>query len=74
MNTMISDLGIDRLGSSERAQLALDIWESLGLDRPLPLLNNEQRIELDRRDAEMEANPSLAMTWDEIRDHVEGRQ
>lgn len=67
----MKDFGIDRLSSEQRIALALEIWESLGDARPRSRLTAEQRAELDRRDAELEANPGLALTWEQVRASVE---
>ena len=64
-------LGIDQMNPEDRVSLALEIWESLGDARPSARLTAEQRAELTRRDAELEANPSLALTWQQIRANVE---
>ena len=67
MGTSMKDFGIERLTPAQRADLALEIWESLGDDRPASRLQPDQRAELARRDAELEADPGLAMTWERIR-------
>jgi len=67
----MKDLGIDGLSPEERIALALEIWESLADARPLARLTAEQRVELVRRDAELDANPAIAMTWEQIRASVE---
>ena len=64
-------LGIDQMEPEDRVSLALEIWESLGDARPTAQLPAEQRAELTRRDAELEANPDLAMTWQQIRASME---
>lgn len=71
MSPMMKSLGIDRLSASERMELALEIWESLDGDRPGGQLTDEQRRELRRRDAEMDANPGIGMTWAEARAIIE---
>jgi putative addiction module component (TIGR02574 family) len=67
----MKDFGIDRLPPEERAALAMEIWESLGEARPKARLTAEQRAELARRDAELDANPDMALTWEQIRASVE---
>jgi putative addiction module component (TIGR02574 family) len=69
----MKDLGIDRLTPDQRISLALEIWESLGDDRPRGQLTAEQRAELARRDAELDANPGIALTWEQIRSSIEGK-
>ncbi|MGH9811125.1 MAG: addiction module protein [Terriglobia bacterium] len=71
MATTMKDLGIDRLSSPERIALALEIWDSLGDARPSARLTDEQRAELARRDAELDANPGIALHWEQIRASVE---
>ncbi len=71
MSPTMKDLGIDRLSTEQRVALALEIWESLGDARPPGRLTAAQRIELTRRDAELEGNPGIALTWEQIRASVE---
>jgi putative addiction module component (TIGR02574 family) len=73
MSPTMKDLGIDRLSPEQKIDLALEIWESLGDARPHSRLTEEQRAELARRDAEMDANPGIALTWEQIRASVEGK-
>jgi putative addiction module component (TIGR02574 family) len=73
MRPRMKDFGIDQLSPEERAALALEIWDSLGDDRPPSGLTIEQRVELARRDAELDANPSIALSWEQIHASVETR-
>lgn len=73
MKTTMKDLGIDRLDSSERIALAMEIWESLGEDRPSGHLTPQQRAELVRRDAELTADPAFSLTWKQLRASVESQ-
>ncbi len=74
MSPTMKALGIDRMTPEARADLALEIWESLGADRPPLALTPGQRAELTRRGAELDADPGIARTWDQIRGAVEGRR
>jgi putative addiction module component (TIGR02574 family) len=74
MGPTMKDLGIDRLTAEQQVALALEIWESLGDARPSGRLSAEQRAELARRDAELEAKPGIALSWEQIRASVEGRK
>ncbi len=74
MRPTMKDLGIDQLSAKQKVALALENWESLGDDRPPGRLNDDQRAELARRDAELEAHPEIALTWEQIRASVEGRE
>lgn len=71
MSPTMKDLGIDHLTPKQRVALALEIWESLGDACPSPELTESQQAELARRDAELDANPDMAMRWEEIRTNVE---
>jgi putative addiction module component (TIGR02574 family) len=73
MATTMKDFGIDRLSPAERIALALEIWDSLGDARPAGRLTDEQRAELARRDAELGANPRIALNWEQIRASVEAK-
>ncbi|MBY0514264.1 MAG: addiction module protein [Gemmataceae bacterium] len=74
MSPTMKDLGIDRLSPDQRTLLAWEIWDSLGDARPAEPLSDELYAELLRRDAELEADPSSALTWEEIRASVESGQ
>ena len=74
MATTMKDFGIDRLTPEQRVNLALEIWESLGDERPSGRLTPEQRETISRRDAELDANPGMALTWEQIRSSVENGQ
>ena len=58
-----------RLPATQRAELAMALWESLtDAERDAELaLTPEQEAELDRRWAEHLADPSSAIPWDEVR-------
>lgn len=71
MAPTMRDLGIDKLSPQQRIALALEIWESLGDARPSGQLSDEQRAELVRRDAELNNQPGIALTWEQIRSSVE---
>ncbi len=43
MSPTMKDLGIDRMSPEDRIRLALEIWDSLGEDRPGARLTAEQR-------------------------------
>jgi putative addiction module component (TIGR02574 family) len=73
MAPTMKDFGIDRLPPDQRIALALEIWESLGDARAPAGLTAQQRAELARRDAELDANPGIALTWEQIRASVEAK-
>ena len=69
----MKDFGIDRLTPEERAALALEIWESLD-SPPLPAMTGEVQHELDRRQSELEANPGIALSWDQIQTRIQSKR
>jgi putative addiction module component (TIGR02574 family) len=71
MSSTLKALGIDPMTPDERIALALEIWESLDDERPPTRLTEAQRAELARRDAELDANPEIALTWEQIRSSIE---
>ena len=66
----MSSLGIDKLSMEQRGILAQEIFDSITPPPPLDPLLPEQQDELDRRDAELEANPGMAMSWDEFQSRL----
>ena len=75
MAPTMKDFGIDRLPAGERIALALELWESLGAgERPGAHLTEQQWDEIDRRDAELDADPGLAMTWEQVRASIRGER
>ena len=74
MGPTMKDLGIDRLRPEQQIALALEIWDSLEGARPGVPLSAARKTELERRDAEMDANPGLAITWGEMRERIEAPQ
>ena len=63
MGPTMKDLGIDRLQPEQKIALALEIWDSLEDARPGGNLTEAMWREIDRRDAELDANPGIEMTW-----------
>ena len=73
MGPTMSDLGIDRSSVEQRVALAQEIWASLGDARPVSRLTDERWEEIARRDAELDADPSVGLTWEQVRRDVEAR-
>ena len=67
MTNAMKNLGIDRMSAHERAQLALEIWQSLEAETLSGLLTDEDEAELDRRDREMEEIPDSGLMWADFR-------
>jgi putative addiction module component (TIGR02574 family) len=58
-----------KLPAGDRADLAMSLWESLSdVDREGQLeLSDAERVELDRRWAEHQANPESSIPWAVVR-------
>lgn len=74
MSRMMEALGIDRLSVEDRLQLVEEIWDSIAASPELAPLTEAQKQDLDRRVADLEANPENVVTWDEIKARIQGRQ
>ena len=58
MTPNMKSLGIDQLPRDVQLALVQEIWDNLATETNRVPLSEKQRIELDRRLAEDEANPS----------------
>jgi putative addiction module component (TIGR02574 family) len=61
-----------QLPANERAEIALELWDSVD-ENDLPPLTPEQMDEIDRRIAEHERDPSRAIPWEVVRDRLRAR-
>lgn len=64
---------IKSMNIEERIRLVQAIWDSIADEQDLPDLGDAQKEELDRRIAELEANPDNVLTWEQIKAHVRGQ-
>lgn len=60
-------LGIHRMSVEERLELLDVLLDSLEAEGVAPELSAEQVWELERRLADMEANPADAVDWEEVK-------
>ena len=59
---------IKALPVSERIQLVEDIWDSIAEETPVALqLSAADKVELQRRLAAHQADPSSSIPWEEVR-------
>jgi len=54
------------LTPAEKLQLIGDLWDDLSASPGAIPLTDWQRVELARRKANLQSNPSSALTWEEI--------
>jgi putative addiction module component (TIGR02574 family) len=74
MAQTMKDLGIDQMSIADRLSLVQEIWDSIAAaPEEIPLTEEEKRL-LDRRRAELDANPGNVLTWEQIKEHVRGRK
>ncbi len=67
------ELGIDKLGLSDRLALIDEIWAGIVAERSNFPLSDAQRDELDRRIAEDDAFPDNVVPWDDVKASVRER-
>ncbi len=70
MPATMKDLGIDRLSIEDRLTLVQEIWDSIAASSEQPPLTEDQKRLLDRRLAELDANPDNVLTWEQIKARV----
>ena len=58
----------------QRIRLVQAVWDSIAAEQAVPSLTEDQKRELDRRIAELDANPSNVLTWEQIKARVRGRE
>ena len=64
---------IQKLSMEDRVVLVQRIWDDIA-ESNLPLnLTEAQKAELDRRSAELDANPDMAIPWDEVKQNLQMR-
>jgi putative addiction module component (TIGR02574 family) len=68
MNTQLSE--ILQLSVPERLQLVEAIWDSIAVQPEALSLTESQRIELDLRLDDYQANPNDDLSWDEVRNNL----
>lgn len=62
-------VALTHLPVEQRLRVVATVWDSLSAEEPIELSPAQQQ-EIDRRVAAHEADPSSALTWDEVRDRV----
>ncbi len=67
MASIMQDLGIDHFTVAERLALMHELWDSINAEPGRTHLSDAQRLELERRLAEHEANPGDLIPWEQIK-------
>jgi putative addiction module component (TIGR02574 family) len=55
------------LSVPERIQLVEDLWDSVAAETPPLTLSPDEVAELERRLAEMDANPEAGIPWEQVK-------
>ena len=66
MSPTMQSLGLQRLSVEERLRLVQELWDSIAASDPEIPISDAQRAELDRRADELDRNPSIALSWDQV--------
>jgi putative addiction module component (TIGR02574 family) len=66
------DLDIASLTLDERLSLLEELWDSLAVPEALPL-TPAQRVELDRRLDDLDAEGPVGIPWDEVLSRIRNR-
>ena len=66
MHPLLESLGIDRLSTDERIELADAIWETIDVDLDAAPFTQAQQDEIDRRLEAHRRNPSAAIPWEQV--------
>ena len=64
MSPTLESLGIRTLPIEDRLRIANDLWDSVENDSPKRELSDALKAELDRRIADDDANPDVAIPFD----------
>jgi putative addiction module component (TIGR02574 family) len=65
-----ADLNLAKLSVEERIQLVEDLWDSIAADTGDIALTEAQRVELERRLADLEQNPDAVEPWNDVRARI----
>lgn len=74
MSARMKSLGLDRLSLDERVVLAHELLESVAAEaKPGSMLTEAQKRELDRRLADLDANPDDGIPWEQVKANMQAR-
>ena len=61
------------LGKSEKLQLVEDLWDDLAASPEDVPVHEWQKIEIDRRKANLQSQPSTGISWDDVKRNIRNR-
>lgn len=62
-----------KLDPQERRLAAEELWESVAEENVLHEFSDEELAEIERRASELEADPSIGIPWETIREELRRR-
>ena len=71
MNAQAILTEVNTLSVSERILLVEDLWDSIAAQAGQLSITDGQKVELDRRMANIEANPNAGSSWTDVRARIE---
>ncbi|MBI2806233.1 MAG: addiction module protein [Planctomycetes bacterium] len=67
MTPNVKSLGIDQMPREARVALVHEIWDTIAAESQAFPLSEAQRMELERRLADDDANPDDVVPWDKVK-------
>ncbi|MBL8794427.1 MAG: addiction module protein [Planctomycetia bacterium] len=64
---------INNLSIEDRIRLVQEIWDGIDAEQAAPPLSEPQRRELERRCAELDANPEIGIPWEQVKARTQER-
>ena len=61
------------LSKSEKLQLVEDLWDDLAASSEDVPVQEWQKIELDRRKANLQSQPSTGISWEDVKRNIRNR-
>jgi len=74
MGVAVKAADLSAMSIDERIELVQVIWDSIAAETEKLELTTAQKHELDRRIADLDAQPDNVLTWEEIKARVRGRR
>jgi len=71
INTTLAE--ISALPIDERIHIVQAIWDGIAAEQAPFGLTDDQKAELDRRLADLDANPDNVLTWEEVKARLQNR-
>jgi putative addiction module component (TIGR02574 family) len=74
MGVAVKPADLSAMSVDDRIELVQVIWDSIAAETEKLELTAAQKRELDRRIADLDAQPDNVLTWEEIKARVRGRR